>query len=76
MSVFYLDTVRDVITGLLTFAKDLSQYLHIFTFIYRGTHPQAHISNQHTRGIVTTMRRSLVERGRRTAFVIDKGLAH
>jgi len=32
--------------------------------------------NQHTRGIVTTRHRSLVERGRRKAFVIDKGLAH
>jgi len=32
--------------------------------------------NQHTRGMATTRHRSLVERGRRNAFVRDKGLAH
>ena len=42
MSVFYLDTVRDVITGLLMFAEDVSQYLHISTSIYRGTHTHKH----------------------------------
>jgi len=49
-------------------------YFHIH--IQRHTHTQAHMYNQHTRGIVTTRHRSLVERGRRKAFVIDKGLAH
>jgi len=32
--------------------------------------------NQHTRGMATTMHRSLVERGGRKAFVRDKDLAH
>ena len=32
--------------------------------------------NQHARGMATTRHRSLVERGRRKAFVRDKGLAH
>ena len=31
--------------------------------------------NQHTRGIATTRHRSLIERGRRRAFVRDKSLA-
>jgi len=31
--------------------------------------------NQHTRGKATTRNRSLVERGGRKVFVIDKGLA-
>ena len=58
------------------FAQYLSLYLHIFTFTYRGTHTQAHVYNQHTRGLATTRHRSLVERGRRETFVRDKGLAH
>jgi len=32
--------------------------------------------NQQTREMATTRHRSLVERGRRKAFVRDKGLAH
>ena len=32
--------------------------------------------NQHIRGMATTRHRSLVERGGRKVFVIDKGLAH
>jgi len=32
--------------------------------------------NQHTRGMATTRHRSLVGRGRRKAFIRDKGLAH
>jgi hypothetical protein len=34
------------------------------------------MNDQHTRGMVTTRHRSLVERGRSKAFVRDKGLAH
>jgi len=34
------------------------------------------ILHQHTRRMVTTTHRSLVERGGRQAFVRDKGLAH
>ena len=41
----------------------LSPYLHIFTCTYRGTHTQAHMYNQHTRGMATTRHRSLVDRG-------------
>ena len=51
------------------FAKYLSLYLHIFTCTYRETHTQAHIYNQHTRGIETTRHRSLVERGGRKALL-------
>ena len=76
ISVFYVNTARDVVTVLLIFAKHFSLYLHIFTCIYRGTHTQAHMYNQHTRGILTTRHRSLVERGGRKAFARAKGLAH
>ena len=67
ISVFYVDTARDVVTGLLIFAKYLSLYIHIFTCTYRCTyrctHTQAHMYNQHTKGMATTRHRSLVERG-------------
>jgi len=66
---FYVKTACDVVTVLLIFAKYLSLYLHIFTCTYRGTHTQAHIYNQHTRGIATTRHRSLVERGGRKTFL-------
>jgi len=51
------------------FAKYLSLYLHIFIFTYRGTHTQAHMHNQHTRGMARTRHRSLVERGGRKALL-------
>ena len=55
------------VTVVLIFAKYLSLYLHIFTCTYRGTHTQAHMYNQHTRGITTAGHRDLVERvGRKT----------
>ena len=54
ISIFYVNTARDVVTVLLIFAKCLSLYLHIFTCTYRGTHTQAHMYNQHTRGMATT----------------------
>jgi len=54
ISVFYVNTARDVFTVLLIFATYLSLYLHIFTCTYRGTYPQAHMHNQHTRGMETT----------------------
>jgi len=69
ISVFYVNTARDVVTVLLVFAKYLSLYLHIFTCTYRGTHTQAHMYNQHTRGIETTRHRSLVERDRKKALL-------
>jgi len=69
ISVFYVKTARDVVTVLLIFAKYLSLYLHIFTCTYRGTHAQAHMCNQHTRGMATTRHRSLVERGGRKALL-------
>ena len=50
-------------------AKYLSLYLVIFTCTYRGTHTQAHMYNQHTRGLETTRHRSLVERGGRKALL-------
>jgi len=54
---------------LLIFAKYLSLYVHIFTCTYRGTHTQAHMYNQHTRGMATTRYRSLVERGGKKALL-------
>jgi len=54
---------------LLICAKYLSLYLHIFTCTYRGTHTQAHMYNQHTKGMATTRHRSLVERGGRKALL-------
>ena len=68
ISVFYVNTAHDVITVLLIFAKYLSLYLHIFTCTYRDTHTQAHMYNQHTRGMETTRHRSLVERAGRRAL--------
>ena len=69
ISVFCVNTARDVVTVLLIFAKYLSLYLHIFTCTYRGTHTQAHMYNQHTRGMATTRHKSLVERGGRKALL-------
>jgi len=69
ISIFYVNTARDVVTVLHIFAEYLSLYLHIFTCLYRGTHTQAHMYNQHTRGMVTTRHRSLVERGGRKALL-------
>ena len=69
ISVFYVNTARDVVTVLLISAKYLSLYLHIFTSTYRGTHTQAHIYNQHTRGMATTRHTSLVERDGRKALL-------
>jgi len=63
ISVFYVNTARDIVIVLLLSAKYLSLYLHIFTCTYGGTHTQAHMYNQHTRGMATTRHRSLVERG-------------
>ena len=68
ISVFYVNTARDVVTVLYTFANYLSLHLPIFTCTYRGTHTQAHMYNHHTRGIATTRHRILVERGEREAL--------
>jgi len=65
----YVKIARDVVTVCLIFAKYLSLYLHIFTCTYRGTHTQAHMYNQHTRGKAITRHRSLVERGWRKALL-------
>jgi len=74
--VFYINTPRDVVTVLLMFVTYVFLYLHICICTYRGTHAQAHMYYQHTRGMATTRRRSLVERGGRKASVRDKGLAN
>ena len=66
---FNVNTARDVVPVLLIFANYLSLYLHIFTCTYRGTHTQAHMYNQHTKGMETTRHRSLVERGGRKALL-------
>ena len=54
---------------MLIFAKYLSLYLHIFTCTYRGTHTQAHMYHQHTRGMATTRLLCLVERGGKKALL-------
>jgi len=64
----YVKNARDLVTVLLESAKYLSLYLHIFTCTYRGTHTQAHMYNQHTRGMETARHRSLLERGGRKAL--------
>ena len=69
ISVFYVNTARDVVTVLLIFSKYLSLYLHIFTCTYRGTHTQAHMYNQYTRGTETTRHRSLVKGDGRKALL-------
>jgi len=67
--VFYVKTVRVVVTVLLILVKYLSLDLYIFICTYIGIHTQAHMYNQHTRGRATTRHRSLVERGRRKALL-------
>ena len=57
------------VTVLFILAKYLSRYLHIFTCTYRDTYTQAHMYNQHTRGITTAGHRDLDE-GRKD-FVRD-----
>ena len=57
------------VTVVFIFAKSLSLYLHIFTCTYRDTYTQAHMYNQHTRGITTAGHRDLDE-GRKD-FVRD-----
>ena len=69
-----MNTARDVVTVLGLGCQYLSLYLHVFTCTYRGT--QAHISDQHTRGLATTRHRSLVGRGDRKAVVGENGLAN
>jgi len=51
----------------------LNVYLFTYTFSHAHTeaHTRTHKYNQHTRGMVTTRHRSLVERGGRKAFVKD-----
>jgi len=46
------------------------------TFSYRGTHTQAPMYNQYTRGMATTTHRNLVGSSGRKAVIRDKGLAH
>jgi len=47
-----------------------------FARTYIGTHAQAHMYDQRTRGMATTRHRSLVGKSGRKAFVSNKGLAH
>jgi len=69
---FYVDTARDVVTVLHMFLNTLSLYLHIFRHTHTSTHTQAHMYDQHTRGMATTRHRSLVGRGWRKTVVRDK----
>jgi len=59
---------------LLIFAKYLPPYLHNFTYKFRSIHTQAHIYNQHTKEVVTTRHKSLVERGEEKLLFETKAL--
>ena len=72
ISIFYVNTASDVVTILLIFVKYLSLDQHIFTCTYRCAHTQAHMYNQHTRGMATTRHRSLVGRSEGRGFVRDR----
>jgi len=74
---FIVNTARDVVMVLLIFLHThLSLYQHIFTRTYRGTHTQAHMYDQHTKGKGDNQAQKPVGRDSRKAFVRDKGLAH
>jgi len=73
ISVFCVETARDVVTVLLIFAKYLSLYLHIFTCTW-GTHTQAHMYNQHTKKNGDNQAQGPGWEGRKKGFVRD--LAH
>jgi len=64
------------VTVVLIFAKYLSLYLHIFTCTYRDTYTQAHMYNQHTRGIRTAGHRVLDERGEKTLLETSRTHIH
>ena len=75
-SVFCVKTARDVVTVCL-YLLNIHYFTYTFsTCTYRGSHTQAHMYNQYTRGMATTRHSSLVERSGKKAFVRDKGLAH
>ena len=57
------------VTVVLIVAKYLSLYLHVFTCTHRDTYTQAHMYNQHTRGITTAGHRDLDERGRKKTLL-------
>ena len=68
--VLFMSTLHvTFVTVVFVFAKYLSRHLHIFTRTYRDTYTQAHMYNQHTRGITTAGHRDLDE-GRKD-FVRD-----
>jgi len=48
---------------------NIYRFVHIFICTYRGTHTQAHLYNQHKRGMATTRHRSLLKKGRRKALL-------
>jgi len=50
------------------FYDTMNIYFYV-TCIYRGTHTQAHMYNQRTRGMATNRHRSLVKRGGRKALL-------
>ena len=64
------------VTVVLIFAKYLSLYLHIFTCRHRDTYTQAHMYNQHTRGITTAGHRDLDERGGKTLLETSRTHIH
>ena len=68
--LFSMSTLHvTVVTVVLIVAKYLSLYLHTFICTHRETYTQAHMYNQHTRGITTAGHRDLDE-GRKD-FVRD-----
>jgi len=71
ISVFYVNTARDVVT-VCVYLLNIYHFTYTFSYSHTDTHIQAQIYNQHTRGMATTRHRSLVDRGGRKAFVKDK----
>ena len=74
--LFSMSTLQvTFVTVVLIFAKYLL-YLHIFTCTYRDAYTQAHMYNQHTRGITTAVHRDLDERGRKTLLETSRTHIH
>jgi len=52
----------------------ITLYIYL-TGTHRGTHTQAHMHDQHTRGLATTSHMSLAGRGGKDVLMLNKGLA-
>ena len=64
------------VTVVFIFAKCLSLTYTFFTCTYSDTYTQAHMYNQHTRGILTAGHRDLDERGGKTLLETSRTHIH